>query len=304
MTEPVSPRPAPQMAVAPRLLRRRIGAHRGAVAGGLVFAAICMAVFPGAVLWGVDPAAVDLGNRNAPASLAHPLGTDQLGRDMMARVLTGGRISIAVGVAAMMVALGLGTLIGVMAGLSRRLDGPLMRLTDLFLSLPLLPLLLVVMMLFRDALSEGLGPQAGLFVLIVGAVGITSWMTTARIVRAEVLALKERDFIRAARAMGVSDMGLILHHILPNVAAPILVSASLGIASAILTESALSFLGLGFPPDFPTWGRLVSDAAPGLLDHPGRVIWPGMAISLTVLSVTWMADALGDALDPRRAPPR
>jgi len=270
----------------------------------MVFAAICMAVFPGAMLWGVDPAAVDLGNRNAPAGLAHPLGTDQLGRDILARVLTGGRISIAVGVAAMMVALGLGTLVGVVAGLSRRLDGPLMRLTDLFLALPLLPLLLVVMMLFRDALSEGLGPQAGLFVLIVGAVGITSWMTTARVVRAEVLALKERDFIRAARAMGVSDMGLILHHILPNVAAPILVSASLGIASAILTESALSFLGLGFPPDFPTWGRLVSDAAAGLLNHPGRVIWPGMAISLTVLSVTWMADALGDALDPRRAPPR
>jgi len=303
MTEPVKHRPAPRLQRAPGLLRRRLGGHPGAVAGGLVFALICMAVFPGALLWGGDPAAVDLGNRNAPSGLAHPLGTDHLGRDMLARVLTGGRVSIAVGIAAMLLALGLGTLIGAAAGLSRRLDGPLMRLTDLFLALPLLPLLLVVMMLFRDALAGWLGPQGGVFVLIVGAVGITSWMTTARVVRAEVLALKERDFIRAARAMGVSDMGLVRHHILPNVAAPILVSASLGIASAILTESALSFLGLGFPPDFPTWGRLVSDASVYLLEYPGRVVWPGMAISLTVLSVTWMADALGDALDPRRAAP-
>ena len=304
MVEPVAHRSAAVMATVQRPLRRRIGAHRGVIVGGALFAIICMAVFPGAMLWPIDPTAIDLGNRNAKASLAHPLGTDQLGRDMLARVLAGGRVSIAVGLAAMIVALGVGTLIGVVAGLSRRLDGPLMRLTDLFLSLPLLPLLLVVMMLFREALSEGLGPQAGLFVLIVGAVGITSWMSTARIVRAEVLALKERDFIRAARAMGVSDTRLILRHILPNVASPIMVSASLGIASAILTESALSFLGLGFPPDFPTWGRLVSDAAVYLFDHPGRVFWPGMAISLTVLSVTWMADALGDALDPRRAPPR
>ncbi len=304
MVEPVAHRSAAVMATVRRPLRRRIGAHRGVIVGGVLFAIICMAVFPGAMLWPIDPTAIDLGNGNAKASLAHPLGTDQLGRDMLARVLAGGRVSIAVGLAAMMVALGVGTVIGVVAGLSRRLDGPLMRLTDLFLSLPLLPLLLVVMMLFREALSEGLGPEAGLFVLIVGAVGITSWMGTARIVRAEVLALKERDFIRAARAMGVSDTRLILRHILPNVASPIMVSASLGIASAILTESALSFLGLGFPPDFPTWGRLVSDAAVYLFDYPGRVFWPGMAISLTVLSVTWMADALGDALDPRRAPPR
>ena len=131
------------------------------------------------------------------------------------------------------------------------------------------------------------------------AIGVTSWMPTARIVRGDVLALKQREFVMAARSIGTPDQKIILRHILPNILSPILVSATLGIANAIITESALSFLGLGFPPDFPTWGRLLNDAVDYLQLHPERVMWPGLAISLTVLSINFLGDGLRDALDPR-----
>ncbi|MEM7596834.1 MAG: ABC transporter permease [Pseudomonadota bacterium] len=273
--------------------------HRGALLGAVVFTLITLAVFLGPFIWPIDAGFIDPRIRNQGPSWAHPFGTDQLGRDTLARVLSGGRISITVGLTAMALSLGLGTLIGVLAGVIRWLDGPLMRLTDLFLSLPLLPLLLVMVMLFREALSAAFGPEAGIFLLIVAAIGLTSWMATARVVRAEVLALKERDFILAARSIGTPNTALVTRHILPNVLSPILVSATLGIANAIITESALSFLGLGFPPDFPTWGRLLNDATIYISDYPERVIWPGVAISLTVLSVNYMGDGLRDALDPR-----
>jgi len=200
---------------------------------------------------------------------------------------------------AMAISVTLGTLIGVLAGYFKRLDGPLMRVTDLFLALPLLPLLLVMVMLFRETLAGLMGPELGTFVLIVFAIGITSWMQSARIVRGEVLALKEREFVLAARSIGTPPRRLILRHILPNVMSPIMVAATLGIASAIITESALSFLGLGFPPDFPTWGRLLFEGVEYMQQFPSRVIWPGLAISLTVLSVNYIGDGLRDALDPR-----
>lgn len=273
--------------------------HRGAFAGAVVFVLIMAIVTIGPWIWQIDPGFADVQSRNQGPSWAHPFGTDQLGRDTLARVMAGGRTSIAVGLAAMVLALGLGTLIGVLAGFFRWLDGPLMRFTDLFLSLPLLPLLLVMVLLFRAPLNATFGAEMGIFILIVVAIGITSWMPTARIVRGDVLALKEREFVLAARSIGTSNRGLITRHILPNVLSPILVSATLGIANAIITESALSFLGLGFPPDFPTWGRLLADATVYLRDYPERVIWPGLAISLTVLSVNYMGDGLRDALDPR-----
>jgi len=174
-----------------------------------------------------------------------------------------------------------------------------MRLTDLFLALPLLPLLLVIIMLFRDTLRSAFGPETGIFILIVFVIGITSWMQTARIVRGDVLTIKEQEFVVAAKSIGTPPRRIILRHILPNVLSPIMVSATLGIANAIITESALSFLGLGFPSDFPTWGRLLYDGANFMQLTPARVIWPGLAISLTVLSVNYMGDGLRDALDPR-----
>lgn len=273
--------------------------HKGAMLGAIVFFIIIFGVLIGPMIWPYEATAIDIRSRNQGPSWAHPMGTDQLGRDTMARVMLGGRVSLAVGMAAMLIALVMGTFIGVTAGYFRRLDGILMRLTDLFLALPLLPLLLVVIMLFRDSLSSNFGPEGGIFILMVGAIGATSWMQTARIVRGDVLALKEREFVLAARSIGTPNSKMVTRHLLPNVLSPIMVSATLGIATAIITESALSFLGLGFPPDFPTWGRLLRDGTDFLQQYPERAIWPGVLISLTVLSVNYMGDGLRDALDPR-----
>ncbi|MBR9763474.1 MAG: ABC transporter permease [Rhodobacteraceae bacterium] len=273
--------------------------HKGAMMGGVVFLVILLGVVFGPWLWPLDPAGIDFRARNNGPTLAHPFGTDQLGRDMLARMIEGGRVSLSVGITAMLLALFLGTLIGVLAGYFKLLDNLLMRLTDLFLALPLLPLLLVMVLLFREPLAKAFGIETGIFILMVTAIGITSWMPTARIVRGDVLALKEREFVLAARSIGTTSTMMIARHILPNVVSPIVVSATLGIANAIITESALSFLGLGFPPDFPTWGRLLFDAVDYMQQNPERVVMPGIAISLTVLSVNYLGDGLRDALDPR-----
>ena len=273
--------------------------HKGALAGAIIFALIVVLVLLGPFVWPYEANGINIRIRNQGPTFAHPLGTDQLGRDTLARIMAGGRTSITVGLTAMLLSLFLGTLIGVFAGYFKKLDSALMRFTDLFLSLPLLPLLLVMMLLFREPLSTSFGPEKGMFILIVVSIGITSWMPTARIVRGDVLAIKEREFILAARSIGGTDTKIIFRHILPNVLSPIMVSATLGIANAIITESALSFLGLGFPPDFPTWGRLLNDAVDYLQQFPERVFWPGLAISLTVLSINYLGDGLRDALDPR-----
>ena len=198
----------------------------------------------------------------------------------------------------MALSLTVGTVMGVLFGYFRRLDGPLMRFTDLFLALPVLPLLMVSTMLFREPLRAALGLEAGIFFLIVGVIGITSWMQTARIVRGQVLTIRAREYVVAARSVGARPWRIIVRHVFPNALSPILVAATLDIAAAIITESALSFLGLGFPSDFPTWGRLLYDGVPFLTLTPDRVIWPGLAISLTVLSVNFLGDGLRDALDP------
>lgn len=273
--------------------------HKGALFGLFFFLLVIAFVYLGPFIWDVDPTYSNIRERNNRPSWAHPLGTDQIGRDMLARMMSGGQVSIAVGLSAMSLSLLLGATIGVIAGYFRRIDGLLMRFTDLFLALPLLPLILVAVLLFREALAATFGPEGGVFVLIVVLIGITSWMQTARIVRSDVLSLKEREFVVAANSIGTPPFRMILRHILPNVLSPIMVSATLGIASAIITESALSFLGFGFPPDFPTWGRLLFDGVDRMVLYPERVIWPGLAISLTVLSVNYIGDGLRDALDPR-----
>jgi peptide/nickel transport system permease protein len=278
-------------------------------AGVLIF--ITLFVLIGPFLWSIDPQTLNMRARDirpiytaiwdsgAKVDWGHPFGTDNLGRDGLAQMIAGGRASLAVGWAAMALTLLIGTTIGVVAGYFRRLDGFLMRLTDLFLSLPILPLLLVAVTFFRQPLRSNFGPEGGMFILIVVIVGITSWMPTARIVRGDVLALKEREFILAARSIGTSPYRIILRHLLPNVLSPIMVSATLGLATAIITESALSFLGVGFPSDFPTWGKMLADAVPRMEDFPERVMLPGLAISLTVLAVNYLGDGLRDALDPR-----
>ena len=278
---------------------RQFARHKGAVVGMVVFVGIILLVLLGPLVYRVKPSETNVRLRNQPPSVAHPFGTDNLGRDLLAQNLAGGRISLAVGLAAMLISIVVGTVVGVLAGYFGRLDGPLMRLTDLFLALPILPLLLVIIMLFRDALRSSFGPQTGIFLLIVFVIGITSWMNTARVVRGEVLAVREREFVTAADALGSRSSRVMGLHILPNVLSPILVSATLGMASAIITESALSFLGLGFPSDVPTWGRLLFEGKDYLAISPMRVVWPGLFISLIVLSVNFMGDGLRDAFDPR-----
>jgi peptide/nickel transport system permease protein len=285
--------------------------HTGAVMGLGFLIFITLFCMLGPVVWDVAPGKLNIRNKNlrpiinalwdadAKVAWANPMGTDNLGRDIMANIMQGGRISLAVGWTAMVLALLIGTTIGVLAGYFRRFDGLLMRFTDLVLALPLLPLLLVMMLLFRDPLRAAFGPEQGIFILIVTGIGITSWMQTARIVRGDVMALKEREFVLAARSIGTPARRMITRHLLPNVLSPIMVSATLGLATAIITESALSFLGLGFPSDFPTWGKILFDSVDRMTSFPERVIWPGLAISLTVLSVNYIGDGLRDALDPR-----
>ncbi len=285
--------------------------HKGAMVGGGFLVFITLAVIFGPYIWTLDPQRLDIRNKDlrpiytllwdgtAKTAWGHPFGTDNLGRDQLAQMIAGGRASLAVGWAAMVLSLVIGATIGVVAGYFRRLDGPLMRLTDLFLSLPILPLLLVAVTLFRQPLRASFGPEGGMFILIVTIIGITSWMPTARIVRGDVLALKQREFILAAQSIGTTSGKIIRRHLLPNVLSPIMVSATLGLATAIITESALSFLGVGFPSDFPTWGKMLADAVPRMSEFPERVMLPGIAISLTVLSVNYLGDGLRDALDPR-----
>ena len=175
-----------------------------------------------------------------------------------------------------------------------------MRLTDLFLSLPQLPLLLLIIYLFRESLTGIVGLEMGVFILVVAVIGIFNWMPVARLVRAQFFSLREKEFVEAARALGASRMRLVLRHILPNALGPVIVAATIDVAGAIIAESTLSFLGLGFPPDVPTWGRLLFDAKDNLDFAPHWALFPGLAIFLAVVSINFVGDGLRDALDPRR----
>jgi peptide/nickel transport system permease protein len=216
-------------------------------------------------------------------------------------MLYGGRISLAVGLAAMAVAVVVGTVIGAVAGMSRGwLGAALMWLTDLFLSLPVLPLLLLVIYLFRDSLKAIFGLEGGVFIMIVVVIGGLRWMPVARLVRAQFLSLREKEFVEAARALGATRTRQVVRHILPNALGPVVVAATIDVAAAIILESTLSFLGLGFPPDIPSWGRILYDAKDYLDIAPHWALFPGAAIFLTVLSINFVGDGLRDALDPRR----
>jgi len=234
-------------------------------------------------------------------SWAHPLGTDDLGQDLLARMLYGGRISLAVGLVAMLIAISVGTVIGATAGYAGGIvDHTLMRITDLFLALPQLPLLLLIVYLFRDSLKKVIGPEAGVFVLIVAVIGGFRWMQVARLVRAQFLSLREKEFVEAARGLGARPLRQVARHILPNSVGPVIVAGTIDVAASIIAESTLSFLGLGFPPDIPTWGRLLYDAKDHMDIAAHWALFPGAAIFLTVLTINFIGDGLRDALDPRR----
>jgi peptide/nickel transport system permease protein len=280
---------------------RRFRRHRLALASGAILIAMVLAIALGPLVWNVPINEIDFTARLKGPSWAHPLGTDDLGQDLLARMLYGGRISLAVGLAAMFVAIGVGTIVGATAGMSRGAVGSvLMWLTDLFLSLPQLPLLLLVMYLFQNSFKIMFGPEGGVFILIVVVIGGLRWMPVARLVRAQFLSLREKEFVEAARALGASKTRQVVRHILPNALGPVIVAATIDVAAAIIAESTLSFLGLGFPPDIPTWGRILYDAKDYLDIAPHWAMFPGAAIFLAVLTINFIGDGLRDALDPRR----
>jgi peptide/nickel transport system permease protein len=280
---------------------RRFRRHRLAVMSTAIFMLIVLTVVLGPVWWKVPINDIDFSARLAGPSWQHPFGTDDLGQDLLARLLYGGRISLAVGLAAMLVAVIVGTIIGALAGISRGSgDAALMWLTDLFLALPQLPLLLLVIYLFRDSLRSLAGPEAGVYILIVAVIGGFRWMPVARLVRAQFFSLREKEFVEAARALGASTTRQVVRHILPNALGPVIVAATIEVAAAIIGESTLSFLGLGFPPDIPTWGRLLYDAKDYLDIAPHWALFPGAAIFLCVMTMNFIGDGLRDTLDSRR----
>ncbi len=280
---------------------RRFRRHRLAIAGAAILLLLILAVALGPLLWRVPINDIDFGAHLDGPSWSHPLGTDDLGQDLLARMLYGGRISLAVGLSAMLVAIIAGTIVGALAGISRgSVDAGLMWLTDLFLSLPQLPLLLLLIYLFRDPLTKLVGPELGVFLLIVVVIGGFRWMPVARLVRAQFLSLREKEFVEAARALGATRWRQVVRHILPNSLGPVIVAATVDIAAAIIAEATLSFLGLGFPPDTPSWGRILFDAKDNLDVAPHWALFAGGAIFLTVLSINFVGDGLRDALDPRK----
>ncbi len=280
---------------------RRFKRHRLAYWSLWLLGAMVLAVLIGPLFYKVGINDVDFTARLATPNAKHPFGTDDLGRDLLARVLYGGRISLAVGLAAMLMAITVGVIIGAIAGMTRGwIDALLMWVTDLFLSLPQLPLLLLLIFLFREPLKKTFGLEAGIFILIVAVIGGFRWMPVARLVRAQFFSLREKEFVEAARALGASTTRQVVRHILPNSLGPVIVAATIDVAAAILAESTLSFLGLGFPPDIPTWGRILYDGRDYMDLAFHWALFPGLAIFLTVLTINFIGDGLRDALDPRR----
>jgi len=280
---------------------RRFAKHRLAMVGLILLSAMVVAVLAGPLVYRVPIDEIDFKAKLKSPTMAHPLGTDDLGQDVLARMLYGGRISLAVGITSMLIAISLGVVVGATAGhLGGPVDHTLMRITDLFLSLPGLPLLLLIVYLFRNAIRNVFGPEAGVFILIVVVIGGLRWMPVARLVRAQFLSLREKEFVEAARSLGAPTLRQVWRHILPNAMGPVIVAATIDVAAAIIAESSLSFLGLGFPPDIPTWGRILYDAKDNLDFAPHWALFPGTAIFLTVLSINYIGDGLRDALDPRK----
>jgi peptide/nickel transport system permease protein len=280
---------------------RRFRRHRMATISLGVLALLVAAVVLGPLLWHMPIDAIDFSATTQGPTRAHPFGTDDLGQDLLARMLYGGRISLAVGISAMGMAVLVGVTIGALAGISKGpVDAALMWVTDLFLSLPQLPLLLLLIYLFREPLKAVFGPEGGVFVLIVLVIGLFGWMQVARLVRAQFFSLREKEFVEAARALGATTARVVWRHILPNALGPVIVAGTINVASAIIAESTLSFLGLGFPPDIPTWGRLLFDSKDHLDIAAHWALFPGGAIFLTVMAINFVGDGLRDALDPRR----
>ncbi len=268
---------------------KRFRRNRFALAGGVVVAVLFAVSLLASFITPWDPAAINAYQVLLPPSASHWMGTDELGRDVFSRVIFGTRISLYVGFVAVGIAVVIGTVAGLLAGFyGGWIDGILMRFVDIMLCFPTFFLILAVIALLEPSIWN-----------IMLIIGVTGWMGVARLVRAEVLSIKERDYIMAARTIGASDARIIFRHILPNAAAPVLVAATLGIAGAILTESALSFLGIGVQPPTPSWGNILTSGKDYLEFAWWLSLFPGLAILVTVLAYNLLGEGIRDALDPR-----
>jgi peptide/nickel transport system permease protein len=284
-----------------RFLRQKLAVASAAFL--IVLAAVAWAAPMSERLLGFDAERVDLLARMAPPSLAHPLGTDELGRDLFLRLSYGGQVSMAVALAAALGSAVIGTLFGLLAGyFGGRLDSLLMRLTDGVISLPLLPLLIVLAAIDLEKLGfsaeQAASENVALYRIVV-IIALVGWTTVARLVRAETLALKNREFVRAAVALGGSSARIIIRHILPNAISPIIVATTLSLGNIILLESILSFLGMGIQPPIASWGNMLTNAQDLIWTAPALAFWPGMLIFATVIAFNFLGDGLQDALDPR-----
>jgi peptide/nickel transport system permease protein len=278
--------PGPWQLAFRRFLRHRIG-----LISAFVLIMVVAVIVLGPILFIPEDNAFrpDVLAINQPPSLEHFFGTDELGRDILARIIYGGRVSLLVGLLAMLVAVTIGILAGSVAGYFGGLaDSLIMRMTDVMLSIPGIFLIIALAVFF--------GPSIRTIVL---AIGFLNWMSVARIVRALFLTLKEQDFVLAARCLGVQDRRIMWGHILPNAMAPVVVAATLTVGSAILTETAVSYLGLGIQPPTPSWGNMLKNAQDLIWTAPWVAIFPGAMIFFTTLCINFMGDALRDALDPR-----
>jgi len=285
----LAPVPTPKERGQWQMALERFRQHRPAIAGILTLGALAALSIAAPLVSPYDPEKTNLLLIYEPPSLAHPFGTDSLGRDLATRILFGGRVSLSIGTLAVVVAISFGTLAGMLAGYyGRWIDSVLMRFADMMFAFPRLFVLILLGVFFK-------GMTIGVIVIVLG---LLSWMTTARLVRASFLQLRAREFVEAARAIGARDMRIILRHILPNALAPIIVAATLGVAAAIIAESTLSFLGLGIQPPTPAWGNMLGEGRVYMLNSWWIATFPGSAIFVTTLVINLMGNALRDWLDP------
>lgn len=276
----------------------RFKRHKMAMAGGIVTLIMLLMVAFAPLVSQYDPMDQDLVNRFQPPTWQHWMGTDDLGRDMFARVLFGGRISLSVGIFAMAISIVVGSVIGLVSGYyGGWIDSILMRGTEIFMSIPRLFILIALGMFLRTLDVPFLKPGSFLPISIV--IGALSWMGTARLVRASTMELREREFVQASRALGGSDARILFLRIFPNIASPIIVSATLGLAGAIISESGLSYLGFGVQLPTPTWGNMLSNTQSQMTTAPWTAIFPGLMIFIIVIAINYLGDGLRDALDPR-----
>lgn len=274
--------------------------HKPAMIGTTVVLVFALAAIFAPYLTPYDPEKTDLDNMLEPPSLAHPMGTDELGRDLLTRILYGGRVSLSIGVMAMGLAVVVGAIIGGLSGFyGGGIDNILMRFTDMMLSFPQLFILIILAIALRDIPIERLRGTAFASVLsIVLVIAVLAWMQVARLVRASFLSLKEKEFAEASRCLGVPNRRIMIRHLLPNAMSPIIVAATFRVATAIITESGLSYLGFGVQPPTPTWGNMLKNAQELMTRAPWTAIFPGLMIFVTVIAINFVGDGLRDALDP------